>query len=163
MIIDSRNTFLNNVALNTGAPGTYLLGDQIDLGALPGNINGALGEGELPYLVLSVDVGINAASAGTVQFQLASDSTAAIATDATATILAMSPAFATSTTSGNAGGALSAGRIIWAVKLPVLPESERFLGIRQVTGTAAITAGRISAFLTHDVGGVPKMFPDAIN
>ena len=32
MILDERNEFADAVALNTGAAGSYLIGDQIDLG-----------------------------------------------------------------------------------------------------------------------------------
>ena len=163
MILDSRNEFADAVALNTGAAGTYLIGSQIDLGALNmAGVNGGLGYGDQLYLVINVDTGINAGGAGTLQFQLASDDTAAIATNGTATVLANSPVLTTSTTSGNAGGALAAGKFLWVVEIPMLPESERYLGILQVTGTSAISAGKINAFLTADPG-VVKHFPDAIN
>ena len=163
MILDSRNEFADAVTLNTGASGTYLIGSLIDLGALNlAGVNGALGQGDRLYLAINVDTGINAGGAGTLQFQLASDDTAAIATNGTATVLANSPVLTTSTTSGNAGGALAAGKFLWVVELPVFPESERFLGILQVTGTSAISAGKINAFLTADPGLI-KNFPDAIN
>jgi hypothetical protein len=158
MILDSRNEFADAVSLNTGAAGTYLIGSQIDLTT----VAGGLGYGDQLYLVVSVDTGINAASAGTVQFQLASDDSASIATDGTATILASSPALVTSTTSGNAGGSLAAGKTLWVVELPIVPEAERYLGIRQVTGTAAISAGKINAFLTTDVAAI-KHYADAVN
>lgn len=158
MILDSRNEFCDAVSLNTGAAGTYLIGSQIDLTT----VAGGLGYGDQLYLVINVDTGINAAGAGTIQFQIASDSTAAIATDATATILASSPAIVTSTTTGNAGGTLAAGKTLWIVELPVMPEAEQFLGIRQVTGTSAITAGKVNAFLTRDFSQI-KHFADAVN
>ena len=62
----------------------------------------------------------------------------------------LSPVLTTSTTSGNAGGALAAGKRILAVPLPNEGDIpyKRFLGIRQITGAQAITAGAVDAFLT---------------
>jgi len=156
MILDSRNEFADAVALNTGAAGTYLVGSQIDLGMTAGG----LGAGDQLYLVINVDTGIKVGSStGTVQFQLASDASAAIATDGSATVLAVSPSFATSTTSDV--GALAAGKTLWIVELPMQPEAERYLGILQVTGTTAVSAGKINAFLTTDVAKW-KAYADAI-
>jgi hypothetical protein len=145
MILDDRNEFCDAVSLNTGAAGTYLLGDQIDLGAAAANV-GAVDE---VYLVITVDTGIRVASStGTIQFKLASDDTASISTS-TATDHFITPAFATSATSD--AGALKAGTVLAAVKLPQGFTYERYLGILQVTGTTAISAGKINAFLTEDV------------
>ena len=146
MILDSRNEFCDAVALNTGAAGTYLLGNQIDLGAVaaPGPV-GAIDD---MYLVITVDTGITAGSAGTVQFQLASDDSASVATNGTATVHAMTAAFATGTGTGT--GALKAGTTLAVIEMPKGFNYERYLGILQVTGTAAVTAGKINAFLTPD-------------
>lgn len=146
MIIDSRNEFLNNVLLNTGAAGTYLLGDQIDLGATPAP--GPIGAVDDMYLVLAVTTGIAAGSAGTVQFQLASDDTASIATNGTATVHLQTRAFVTGTGTGTT--TLAPGTVLGVFQLPKAFNYERYLGILQVTGTAAITAGRVDAFLTPD-------------
>ncbi len=143
MIIDKRNEFCDNVLLNTGAAGTYLLGDQIDL-VSPGTVvsPGPMGAVDELYLVILATVGITAGSAGTVSFSLASDDSATIATNGTATVHFTTRAFPTSTTP------IAAGTVLACVKLPVGFNYERFLGILQTTGTAAITAGRIDAFLT---------------
>lgn len=146
MILDSRNEFCNNVLLNTGAAGTYLLGDQIDLGAVPAP--GPVGAVDDVYLVLSVTTGITAGSAGTVQFQLASDDSASIATNGTATVHLQTPAFVTGTGTGTT--TLRPGTVLGVFQLPKSFSYERFLGVLQVTGTAAITAGRVDAFLTSD-------------
>lgn len=146
MIIDSRNEFCNNVLLNTGAAGTYLLGDQIDLGATPAP--GPLGAIDDVYVVVSVTTGIAAAAAGTVQFQLASDDTASIATNGTATVHSMTRAFVTGTGTGTT--TLAPGTVLGVFQLPKAFNYERFLGVLQVTGTSAITAGRVDAFLTGD-------------
>ena len=145
MILDERTEFCDATACNTGAAGTYLLGDQIDLGAV-NNIGTADGL----YLVITVDTGIKVASGtGTIQFKLASDDSASIATNGTATEHYLTPAIATSTTSD--AGALAAGKVLAAVKLPQGFNYERYLGILQVTGTTAISAGKINAFLTSDI------------
>jgi hypothetical protein len=149
MIIDSRNEFADAVALNTGAAGTYLIGSQIDVSvtgasATPGHI-GAVDD---MYLVIAVDTGIAAASAGTVQFQLASDDTASVAVNGTATVHFTTAAFVTGAATGT--GALKAGTVLAIMELPKSFSYERYLGVLQVTGTTAISAGKINAFLTAD-------------
>jgi hypothetical protein len=145
MILDERNEFCDAVALNTGAAGTYLLGDQIDLTTAAANI----GTVDDIYLVISVDTGIKVASStGTISFTLASDDTASVATNGTATVHFTTAAFATSTTSD--AGALKPGTVLAALKLPQGFNYERYLGVLQTTGTTAISAGKINAFLTAD-------------
>lgn len=155
MILDKRTEFADAVALNTGAAGTYLIGSQIDIGEARD-----IGNGQGLYLVVTVATGIEvAASAGTVAFKLASDSTAAIDTS-TSTVHFTSPEFATSTTSDTT--TLAAGTVLFAVELPLEGNAyERYLGILQVTGTTAISAGAINAFLTADVQQW-KAYADAI-
>jgi hypothetical protein len=139
MILDKRNEFCDAVALNTGAAGTYLVGDQIDLG-----VARDMGNGEPMYLVITVDTLPTSAGAATAQFQLASDASASIATNGTATVHLETKAFAISE--------MAAGTMLAAIALPLEGVAyERYLGILQITGTAAFTAGKINAFLTHDV------------
>lgn len=146
MILDKRNEFCDATALNTGAPGTFTVGDQIDLQAVRD-----LGGDQALYLVILAAVGINAAGAGTVQLKLTSADNAALTTNPVDHV--MSAAFVTSTTSGNAGGALAAGKRLLAVQIPLEGDTpyKRYLGIRQVSGGNAISAGAIDAFLTFDV------------
>jgi hypothetical protein len=144
MILDSRNEFCDAVACNTGAAGTYLIGSQIPLGLA--HANGAIDD---LYLVISVDTGIEVASStGTIQFKLASDDSASIATDGSATVHLTTPAFATSTTTDTT--TLKAGTVLYVAELPKSFDYEAYLGILQVTGTTAISAGKINAFLTTD-------------
>ena len=91
MLLDERNEFADAVALNTGAPGQFLLGDVIDLQALdsagadlgsPGQDLGGGGDNPI-YLVITVDTAVT--GTGEVRFKLVSDAQAAIATDGTAT------------------------------------------------------------------------------
>lgn len=139
MILDERTEFADALALNTGAAGTYLLGDQIDL-TRADNV-GAIDD---LHLVITVDTAITAGSAGTVAFSLASDDSASIATNGTATVHFTTQAFVTGAT------AIAAGTVLAVIELPKGFTYERYLGLLQTTGTAAITAGKINAFLTPD-------------
>lgn len=145
MILDERTEFCDATLLNTGAAGTYNLGDVIDLGAVSPSRD--LGGDMALYLVVTVDTGITTAgSAGTVAFQLVSDAQDPFLTNGTQTVHAVSAARATGST------AIPAGTVLFAVQLPLEGAVyERYLGIQQITGTTAINAGRINAFLTEDV------------
>ncbi len=142
MILDERNEFCDAVSLNTGAAGTYNIGDIIDLG-----VARDLGGDMALYLVVTVDTGITTAgSAGTVAFQLVSDGTDTIATNGTQSIHATSKAWTTGST------AIAAGTVLFSVQLPMEGTVyERYLAVQQVTGTTALNAGKVNAFLTTDV------------
>lgn len=150
MITDRLNTFALATALNTGAAGTYLVGDVIDLGTARD-----IGQGNPIYLVVQVDTTATSGGAATLQIKLASDAQAAIATDGSATEHVVSPAIAVAS--------LTAGKRILVVAIPYEGNVyERYLGILQVTGTAAFTAGKIDAFLTQ-TPSVWKAMADAQN
>lgn len=139
MILDKRNEFCDATALNTGGAGTYLIGDQIDLGAARD-----VGNGQPVYLVITVDTLPTSGGSATAQFSLASDASASIAVDGSATVHLQTKAFAISE--------MAAGTVLAAIALPMEGVAyERYLGILQTTGTAAFTGGKINAFLTHDV------------
>lgn len=139
MILDERNEFCDATALNTGAAGTYLIGDQIDLGAARD-----VGNGQPVYLVITVDTLPTSGGSATAQFSLASDASASIATDGSASVHLQTKAFAIS--------GMAAGTVLAAIALPMEGVAyERYLGILQTTGTAAFTGGKVNAFLTHDV------------
>ena len=141
MIIDKRNEFASATALNTGGAGTYNVGNVIDL-SVPHDLGG---DGAL-YLVIQADTTITAGASGTVAFQLVSDAGSALETDGSQTVH-----FSRGTRT--VGDGIPAGRVLAAVQLPMEGSKpyERFIGIQQVTGTAAVTAGKINAFLTPDV------------
>lgn len=142
MILDKRNEFADAVACNTGAAGTYNIGDVIDLGTARD-----LGGDMALYLVVTVDTGIiTGGVAGTVAFQLISDAQDAPLTNGTQTVHAVSAARVTGAT------AIPAGTVLFAVQLPMEGTAyERYVGVQQVTGTTALTAGKVNAFLTTDV------------
>jgi hypothetical protein len=148
MRLDELTEFCDATALNTGGAANYLIGDVIDLVAARD-----IGNGEPLYLVISVDTAVTSGGAATVAFILASDAQAAIATDGTATEHVKTAAIPKAT--------LVAG---YQLVLPVPPESpvyERYVGILQVTAVAAVTAGKVNAFLT-DKPRVWKGYADAI-
>lgn len=150
MIIDSLLEFADAVALNTGAAATYVVGSQIDLGGIGRDV----GQGRPMYLVISIDTTLTSGGAATVQFKLVTDASAALATDGTSTEHWASDNFAYTE--------LTAGKVI-IVPLPSnFPTFERYMGILQVTGVAALTAGKFNAMLTFDPVGW-KSFPDATN
>lgn len=148
MILDERLEFCDTAALNTGAAGTYLVGDVIDLIGLGTGVT-VIGQDttEYPgngphklYLVIVADVQADsAAGAATAKFTLASDAQAAIATDGSATAHYATAAIPELT--------LAPGYRVCAVPLPE-GAYERYLGILQTTAGEAFTAGKISAFLT---------------
>jgi len=161
-ILDERGEFCDNESVAAGA-GTALVGDVIDLGAAGEDI----GNGQPVYLVIrtgSTEI-ITGGSAGTLQFTLASDSTAAISTDGTATEHVLTEAFVTDGTDAN-DAELKAGALIYMAPLPAGTGGnyERYLGILATTTTTTTTAGTINAFLTFDPHmAAGKTYPDAIN
>jgi len=145
MILDERLEFADAVSV-AAAAGTALIGDVIDLGASQRDI----GNGEQLYFVITVDVEIiTGGAAGTLTFQLASDSTANLATSPT--VHFQSKAFVTDDAGAN-DAELNAGGVPVCVALPLEGLAyERYLGVLAVTATTTTTAGSISAFLTRDV------------
>jgi hypothetical protein len=137
MIIDDRGEFADATALSTAGTGLALVGDVVNLSVAKGvgaNIDKPL------YLVISVDTAVTSAGAATVAFVLASDAQAAIATDGSATEHFRTRAIPKAT--------LVAGyQLVFAVPPPP-PDYEQYLGILQDVGTAALTAGKINAYLT---------------
>lgn len=155
MILDERTEFCDATAVNTGGAGSYLLGDQIDTGGgapLTDGVNDVDGL----FLVIQVDTAVTSSSASPngvkLQFHLASDSTASIATDGSATYHF--------STSAIEKASLTAGAYVARVALPK-GTYERYLGILQTTSVEAATAGKINAFLTHNPP-TAKAFPNAV-
>jgi hypothetical protein len=140
MILDERTEFADATALNTGAPGTFNIGDVIDTRSASIDPNVTKDhEGSDLYLVIQVDTTATG-GATTGQFRLVSDD---VATPdlVTATVHYTGPAIAVAS--------LVAGYRYCAVRLPS-GSYERYIGIQQITGGAAFTAGKVNAFLTSD-------------
>lgn len=136
MILDERIEFASATALDTSGTDTDLIGDVYDTGGDGWN------EAEGLYLVIQVSTTATSAGSATVQFHLASDAAAAIATDGSATYHWSSSAIAVAT--------LTAGYYVAKIQIPA-GEYERYVGILTTTGTAALTAGAINAFVTPNI------------
>lgn len=148
MIADALLTFGDNTALNTGVAGSYIIGDQIDLGVAR-NVGVGIGEGQL-FLVVLVETTATSGGAATLQINLIADDNGAMSSPV---VLASSAAIAVAS--------LVQGRNVLTLALPITDTYERFLGIQQVTGTAAFTAGKINAFLTT-TPPARRAYPDGI-
>jgi hypothetical protein len=136
MILDERTEFCDATALNTGAAGNYLIGDVVDLG-----VARDLGGDMATYLVITVDTTATSGGSATGQFNLVTDDNASLTSPTT---LVSSKAWTVAT--------MTAGTVLMAVQLPLEGTAyERYIGIQQVTGTAAFTAGKVNAFVTMDV------------
>ena len=135
MILDERTEICDAVALNTGGAGSYLLGDVIDIG-LAGR---DLGNSDPLYLVIQVDTTATSGGSATGTFSLLTDDNDSLSSPA---VLVSSKAWAVAD--------MTAGTTLMVVQLPMEGTAyERYLGIRQTTGTAAFTAGKVNAFITH--------------
>tara|TARA_R110000868_G_scaffold307378_2_gene568855 strand:- start:22927 stop:23382 length:456 start_codon:yes stop_codon:yes gene_type:complete len=150
MIIDELNTFCWQTSLNTGAAGSYLLGDVIDMQNLRD-----IGQNATPlYLVIRVTTAATSGGSATGNFSLCSDAQAAIAVDGSQTTHVSSGAIAVAS--------LVAGYEILEIAIPLEGRAyERYVGIVQTTAVAAFTAGKISAFLTPTLDAY-KSYPNAV-
>lgn len=146
MIMDERTEFCDATAMDTGGTGRALIGDVVDTGG------DGINDVDQLYLCIQVTTTFTSGGSATVSFILASDAAAAIADDGSASEHVVSEDIALAT--------LVAG---YERFFPIPPGSyERYMGILQNVGTAALTAGAINAFLTPQ-SKMHKSFPDAVN
>ena len=165
-IFDSLTEFADASTDVQAAAGTVNVGSTIDLGATsPGDI----ARGRPLYLVISTAVEIiTGGAAGTLAFQLVSDSGSTPSTDGTQTIHFISDTFVTDGTDAN-DAFLKAGKYPVVVALPLQGKAyERYLGVQAVIGTTTITAGAVDAYLTFDpprgdAGAAIESYADATN
>lgn len=137
MISDKLLALADDTALNTGAAGNYVIGDQIDLGVAARGIGALIGSAAL-YLVISIEDAATSGGSATGAFSLLTDGDPAMGSP---NVVLTTPAFAVAD--------LTAGRLVAAIALPVGYAWERYIGLRQTTGTAAFTGGSVNAILTH--------------
>lgn len=142
MILDELLEFADATALSTAGTSSYLVGDVVDLGDAPTlqNLNG--GADTPIYFVITIDTAV-AGTSSTVVFKLASDSVENLVADGNATIHFATAAIPEAT--------LVAGYRVCAVALP-MGNYERYLGVITTVGSAALSAGKINAFLTLNPG-----------
>lgn len=147
MILDKRIEFADAVALNLGVAGSYQVGDVYDLG-----VARDIGNGGDIYLIVNVQTTATSGGAATLQMNLITANNASLTSP---TILLSSPVFALAS--------LVAGATVWIIRMPVeVVLYQRYIGIQQVTGVAAFTAGKIDAFGVLDASKW-KALADAIN
>lgn len=147
MILDELLEFADAASV-AAAEGTALIGDVVDLGAVPRDI-GAPGGDQL-WWVITIDTEvITGGAAGTIEFKLVSDAQAAIATDGSATVHATSGALVTDDAAANSN-LLNAGAMAVCIPLPAEGNVyERYLGVICIIVTTTVTAGKINSFLTR--------------
>lgn len=159
MIRDELNVFALDTALDTNGTGDANVGDVIDTRSL-GGLGSTLGQlrnlgvnpKPLYFVVIVTTTVLASGGASTVSFELVSDSTASISEDDSETSHIKSPFFAKAT--------LVAG-FRYIAQLPP-GDYERYLGVQQDVTDNAVTAGKISAFLT-DNPGIYKAYADGSN
>lgn len=156
MIMDNTNEFADAVSVAQTA-GTYNLGDVIDM-----TVVRDIGNGQPVYLVVTVDTEIiTGGTAGTIQFQLVSDSVTTPSTT-TQSIHAISEEYVTDDVAAN-DTEMNAGAVPFQIALPVQGQQyERYLGVQYIVATTTTTAGNVNAFLTLDPHGWTA-YPDATN
>lgn len=155
MIIDSRLEFADALALTAG-PGTQVVANTVTTGSIVRD----LGNGEPVYFCVTVDTSIigTTDATGTITYQLVTDSNTNLTT--APVVLASSSVLVTDTTATAANKSI-AGSIPFLIALPQGANYKEFLGIKIVTATRAITAGKVNAFLTKDLAG-SAIYPDAL-
>lgn len=136
MILDERTEFCDATALNTGAAGTYVIGDQID-------ISQSRDLGGEKAARLRIQMATSATGAGASgEFQLVSADNAALTTNPVVHYSSGAIAMAS----------LSAGAVVADVEMP-RAVYKRYVGILQVTSGSAFTGGTVDAFLVFDSNG----------
>ena len=159
MILDNLLTFGTDMDASQAA-GTFNFTNVVDLSAVRD-----VGNGQPLYLVLLCTGGadgiITGGSAGTIRFQLVSDSTSSIATDGTASVHLRTKEYVTDDSALNE---VKLGDVFFCGAIPLDGKEpyERYLGVQLVVTTTTTTEGTVSAFLTIDPHGY-KAYPDANN
>lgn len=146
MITDKLATFADDTALNTGAAGDYVIGDQIDLGA-----NYQLWDVDELYFVVGVQTTATSGGSATFALSLVTDDNSALSSP---TKVYTTPVIPVAT--------LVAGHILCKVEVPKGVAWERYIGIVQTTAVAAFTAGKINAFFTQTPSNY-RAFADALS
>ena len=139
MLIDTTLQFTPSTTSVIAPVGTTSIGSQIDT-AIAGDL-----DCETLFLVLVATQAITSSGAGTIQFALASDVTPTLS--GSPQIEFLTEPFATP---------IAGGSTLFIGGLPrdvgIYTPSRRYLGLLQIVGGSAITAGAVNAFLSPDTG-----------
>lgn len=151
MIRDNRTTFsftTSPTALNTGAPGSYFVGDVIDLSVTGRDIGAGEGIGDVfLYIVMSTAA---AGATATLQMALVTSDNSNLSSG---TVVVQTAAIPVAT--------LTSGYVVYAARLPAAVY-KRYIGLQQTTGTAAFSAGSFYAFLAEDANAI-RFYPQAFS
>lgn len=165
MIEDSRTQFAAAASLSTAGTGLAVFptgaGVVVDTRAGSGQAFAAFdrdigggGDGNTIYLMIQVTIAVTSAGAATLGFLLVSDAQDPVAVDGSASVHAQ--------TNLIPKASLVAG---YTFIVPIPPQGsvpyERYLAVIQNVGVAALTAGKVNAFLAMNVKSW-KAYPDAI-
>jgi len=146
--IDKQLEFSDAQAETTVA--AHISTNVVDMGTV-----GEWADGQPVYLVVTVNTAFTSAGAATLAVELLSDATSTVAVDGSATSHWASETLALATVA-------VAGYVIACFALPMEGTTyERYLGVMYTIGTAAMTAGKVDAYLTT---APPKWvaYPDGI-
>lgn len=142
MLSDALLNLARGTALNTGAAGSYIIGNQVDLGVDERGIGSMVGLGQL-YLVITVDTAATSGtSAATAKFALVTDDNAALSSPV---VLSETAALTISDL------AIDTAEPAAVIALPSGVAYQKYIGLRQTTAGEAFTAGAISAVITPTV------------
>jgi len=149
MILDSTLTFCDGTAI-TGTTGTALVGDVVDLDV----IGRRIAENRLSCHISMHTTLDSTGGASTIQFILATDSSATIQTDGTATVLWASEVMSETQL-------VKGASIDFKIPTGSVPANERYMGILVVRAGETVTAGNINAHLALDAQNWVSL-PDAL-
>lgn len=149
MLTDKLLTVGMPVALSTASPATSKLGDAIDLAVADLD----QGEGWPFYFYASVAVAATSGGAATLALQVVTADNEALTTNPT--VLLTTPTYALAAV-GPAGARLA------MIAIPKGLLYQRWLGVRQVVGGVAFTAGSVNAFFTLDPDNW-RAYPEGMN
>lgn len=148
MFLDSRSTLAEATAVG-GSTGRRVIGDIIDLS----NARDIGGDRNLMLFVV-VTTAFTSGGSGTLTLELVTDGTSTIATDGSATEHITSKTFTLAE--------LTVGAVLLKTPLPSEATGtvyERYLALIGNVGTAAMTAGALSAYITTEMP-LHKAYPD---
>jgi hypothetical protein len=137
MLSDTRAQFCAATALNTGGAGSYLIGDTIDLSDIASDLGPG---GRDLFLVVSMATNATSGGSATAQFALVTDAADSFGSPAVIAVSDVLPV-----------ASMVAGSYAWVLQVPHRGAYERYLRLRQTTGTAAFNGGTINAFFTTNV------------
>lgn len=149
MIFDTLVEFADAETVAVGT-GTKVVGSAVNLQAVDVDI----GRGMPVHLVITVDTAFTSGGSATVRFQFATDGQDPLAADGTETVHVQT---------GDIPVANLTQGAIFSLTLPQATlDYEQYAGLQAVVATAALTAGKVNAFLTNNLHSY-RAYPEGQN